>query len=625
MKNTIKIVLLCLITLSVQACKQPSTKKPKTVQKPNILWIVSEDNSPWLRCYGDSIATTPNLDKLASESILFTNAYSNAPVCAPSRNTLITGMFSPALGTQHMRSAYKIPDHIQFYPKLLKDAGYYTSNNSKKDYNTTDIPEIWNESSKTATYKNRQEGQPFFHIQNLMTSHESRLHRDSIPKNHNPESIKLYPYHPDTPEIRRDYAVYYDRLQDLDVEVGKILADLEKEGLSENTIVFYYSDHGGPVAGTKRFATQQGLHVPLIVHIPEKFQHLTKYKAKDRIERPISFIDFPPTLMELIDADIPEQFQGTPFLNPENDNNLVFGFAGRMDERINMVRTVTDGRYRYTRNYFPNTPYGTHLQFLWNAKGMQSWHETYLEGKTNKAQSTFFEARPFEELYDIVNDPFQLNNLFSEKKLNKEGKSGFALLKNTEQDKVRKLTKALVDWQIQNRDSGLIPEAMLQKLNDNGLIYDFTHSDSYPIKEIIALAQAAGSADHENFDQFITALRSEHPVKQYWAAIGFQNLKEAASLAIPDMKQLIFKVDSFVGIVLAETLYGLNEKKYALEYLLNILDHDQLLVRVQALNALDNMSEIPKVFEPTLKELANKIQGRKRPYDVRLAVYLLEK
>ncbi len=625
MKNTIEIVLFCFILISVLACKQAHIENSKTIQKPNILWIVSEDNSPWLGCYGDSIATTPNLDKLAAEGILFTNAYSNAPVCAPSRNTLITGIYSPALGTQHMRSTYKIPDSIQFYPTFLKDAGYYTSNNSKKDYNTTDITGVWNESSKTATYKNRQEGQPFFHIENLMTSHESRLHRDSIPRNHSPEDVKLYPYHPDTPEMRSDYAVYYDRLQDLDTKIGKILDDLKNEGLSENTIVFYYSDHGGAVAGTKRFATQQGLHVPLIVYVPEKFRHVTQYKRGDKVDRPVSFIDFPPTLLKLIGEDIPAQFQGTPFLNPENDNNLVFGFAGRMDERINMVRTVTDGRYRYTRNYLPYRPYGAHLQYLWNAKGMQSWHKAYLDKNTNPTQSAFFETRPFEELYDIKNDPFQLKNLLSEKKINKEGKSGFSLLSNTEQDKIRKLTKALVDWQIQNHDAGFIPEAMLQKLNNNGLIYDFTHSDSYPIKEIIALAQAAGSAGHENFDQFITALRSKHPVKQYWAAIGFQNLKEAASMAIPDMKQLIFKVDSFVGIVLAETLYGLNEKKYAFEYLLQALDHEHLMVRVQALNALDSMNKIPQAFKPKFQELANKIQGRKRPYDSRLAVYLLEK
>ncbi len=610
MKIVFKIVSICCILAFAKACKKAPEEVIEPNNKPNILWIVSEDNSPWLGCYGDSIATTPNLDKLASESILFTNAYSNAPVCAPSRNTLITGIFSPAMGTQHMRSAYKIPDSIQWYPKYLKEAGYYTTNNSKKDYNTSDKPEVWNESSKTATYRNRKEGQPFFHIQNLMTSHESRLHRDSVPRYHKPGDVKLYPYHPDTPEMRSDYAVYYDRLQDVDTEIGKILHHLEKEGLAENTIVFYYSDHGGPVAGTKRFATQQGLHVPLIVRIPEKFKHLTQYKPGTKVTRPVGFIDFPPTLIKLIGADIPEQFQGKPFLRPENEDNLVFGFAGRMDERINMVRTVTDGKYRYTRNYMPYRPYGQPVQFLWKAKGMQSWHQTYLNGKTNEAQAAFFEARPAEELYDIQKDPYQLHNLANN--------IAFAKAK-------QELSQQLTQWQIQNRDAGFIPEAMLQELDTKGTIYDYTHSDAYPIEEIMALAQAAGSGNQEHFSRFLEALKSNHPVKQYWGSIGLLHLKENAEPAVSDMKQIIFKATPFTGIVLAETLYGLDEKKYAFEYLLHALDHEQLMVRVQALNALDAMTGIPNVFTPKFKELANKIQGRKRPYDARLANYLMTK
>ncbi|GAA4273702.1 sulfatase [Aquimarina gracilis] len=609
MKKTCVYISFCFIFLS--SCKRDKSISHLSKELPNILWIVSEDNSPWLGCYGDNIATTPNLDKLASEGILFTNAYSNAPVCAPSRNTLITGMYSSGLGTQHMRSTYKIPDGIKFYPQFLKKAGYYTSNNAKKDYNTNDQTEAWDESSKRATYKNRKKGQPFFAIFNLHDSHESRLHRDSIPRNHQPNNVKLYPYHPDTPEMRSDYAVYYDRLQDMDTQVGMILNELDNEGLLENTIVFYYSDHGGPVAGTKRFATQQGLQVPLIVKVPKKFNHLTQYQAGDKVSRPVSFIDFPPTLMKLIGKDIPEQFQGNSFLDPESKKNLAFGFAGRMDERINMVRTVTNGRYRYTRNYLPHKPYGTYIRTLWKSKGMQSWYKAYLDNKTNPTQSSFFKKRPFEELYDIINDPYQLKNLAQEPSL-LEAKT--------------KLSDALTNWQIENRDTGFIPEAILQKINDSTLINNYSHSSySYPIKEIIALAEAAGSLEQDNLNHFIETLKSGHPIKQYWAAIGLQNLKHIAIPAVPEIKQLIFKTKPSVGIVLAEILYGLNEKKYAYEYLLNVLDHEQLMIRVQALNAMETMQDIPEIFIDKFKKLANKTEGVKRPYDARLAIHLLEK
>ncbi len=598
----------CIVWIIISTSCNTTEKKIALNDRPNILWIVSEDNSPWLGCYGDTIATTPHLDRFASQGILFTNAYSNAPVCAPSRNTLITGMYSPALGTQHMRSTYQIPDSIQFYPRYLKQVGYYTTNNVKKDYNTQDRPEIWNESSKTASYKNRKEGQPFFHIQNLMTSHESRLHRDSIPKNHKANDVILHPFHPDTPAMRNDYAVYYDRLQDLDTEIGKILTQLEEEDLAENTIVFYYSDHGGPIAGTKRYATQQGLHVPLLIRIPEKFKHLTSYKPGDKVHRPVGFIDFPPTLLELVGLAIPDQFQGTPFLNSKDENPLVFGFAGRMDEHMNMVRTVTDGNYRYTRNYMPNIPYGGYLQTLWKSKGMQSWHQAYRNQKTNVAQSAFFEARAFEELYDIKKDPFQLKNLAND----------------TLASQVKtKLSKALINWQIQNRDAGFIPEAMLQEIEHDNLIYTYIHSEAYPLEHVLNLIEENYKKDTIDTDELLTNFKHNHPIINFWIAQILSTQKNLNVKAVATLKKMLYGVKPFTGIVMAKALYNNDDKKYAFEYLLTTLDSEDLMIRVQALNALSQMENIPNVFNPKLNELAAETQGRKRPYDTRLAIHLL--
>lgn len=608
---TNKIYLLgLLIMLVLSGCKEANDIVAETsLEKPNILWIVSEDNSPWLGCYGDSLAITPNLDKLALEGILFTNAYSNAPVCAPSRNTLITGMYSPGLGTQHMRSTYSIPDSIQFYPQLLKDAGYYTTNNFKRDYNTLDRLEEWSDYSKTSSYKNRPNGMPFFSIINLHNTHESRLHRDSIPKT-STEQVTLYPYHPDTPQMRLDYAVYYDRIRDLDKEIGKILGRLEEEGLSENTIVFYYSDHGGAVAGTKRFATQQGLNVPLIVRVPKKFKHLTKYKPREKVVRPVSFIDFPPTLMQLAGIPIPKQFQGTPFLNPKHEKNLVFGFAGRMDERINMVRTVTNGKYRYTRNYFSYQPYGSHIQTLWKAKGMQSWHQAFLDRKTNTIQSSFFEPRPFEELYDISKDPYQTKNLAND--------PTFSKIKS-------RLSVALRNWQVSNKDAGFIPEAMLQQINEDGHVFRYSQSTDYPIETIMELIKKVNTAPDIHRQNFLDSLASEDSVIQFWAAQGLLKVDKLTTKELVTLKKMIRNVPPETGIVFAEVLFYNNEQEYATIFLQEMLDSPKLMNRVQALNVLSRIDKTPSDLKEKLKELGARQEGRKRPYDARIANYLLER
>ncbi|WP_373512121.1 sulfatase-like hydrolase/transferase, partial [Persicitalea sp.] len=216
-----------------QTTDQHQRLAPAAADRPNILWIVSEDNSPLIGAYGDKFATTPNIDKLATQGVLYTNAFATAPVCAPSRSTLITGMYPPSIGTENMRSDYAIPGFVKFYPKYLREAGYYTSNNVKKDYNVAEDQEnAWDESSGKATYENRKPGQPFFAIFNTTISHESCIH-NSIPTaelRHRPDKVTLPPYHPDTPEMRHDWAQYYDKVEDMDTFVGKVLADLEKSG-----------------------------------------------------------------------------------------------------------------------------------------------------------------------------------------------------------------------------------------------------------------------------------------------------------------------------------------------------------------------------------------------------------
>jgi len=602
-------VLFC--SLALTACQEQTEvprQETKAVQRPNILWIVSEDNSPWLGSYGDEVATTPRLDALAGQGIRYTRAYSNAPVCAPSRNALITGAYPIAFGTEHMRSGYKIPEEIRFYPGYLRDAGYYTTNNYKKDYNTIDQPEVWDESSREASYRNRAAGQPFFHIANLHVTHESSLHRGSTPLNHDPATVQLAPNHPDTPEARSDYAVYYDRLQDLDSQVGELLDQLEADGLADNTIVFYYADHGGAVAGTKRFLTEAGLHVPMIIRVPEQYRHLAGYELDETVDRPVSFVDLPATLLNLAGIELPAHMVGASVLH-ENYNRLVFAYGGRMDERRNLVRSVSDGYYRYTRNYLPHRPYGRQLGFLWRAPLMQSWVSEYEAGNLNAAQSAFFEPRDAEELYDIRKDPHGLVNL--------AGKPEFA-------GKAEELSLALTRWQVEQRDAGLIPEAMLLELDEQGVIRDYVLSENYPTEEIVQLAQMAGDRDAKNLDELLVQLQSGHPVKSYWAATGLLLLGDGAQPALPAIESAMQQLEPWTMVVLTELLINQGHVAMATPYLENALGSDNLMVRLQAMETIVETDLLDPALKPAIEAMVPE-DPKQRPYDGRMARYVMQR
>ena len=601
MKRTLIVFAATCLALAATITQAGET------EKPNILWIVSEDNGPWLGSYGDEFATTPRLDTLAAKSIRYTHAYSNAPVCAPTRSALITGAYPIAFGTENMRSTFKVPESVRFYPEYLREAGYYTSNNSKKDYNTVDRPQAWDESSTEAHWRNRAVGQPFFHVSNLFVTHESRLHRGSLAENHDPADVQLFPFHPDTPAVRNDYAVYSDRLQDMDAQAGEILDRLEADGLAENTVVFYYADHGGAVGGTKRFLTENGLHVPLIIHVPEKFRHLVAYEAGNTVDRPVSFIDLTATLMQLAGIEKPAHMVGGSVLKKEGAP-YAFAHGGRMDERINLVRSVSDGHYRYTRNYMPHRPYGRRLEYLWRAPLMQSWAEEYEAGRLNPSQSAFFEPRAAEELYDTQNDPHQLVNL--------AGQAGHAA-------KQEELSGALTAWQVEQRDAGLVPEAMLVEIDSKGLVRDYVASDAYPVEDIVELAQAAGNRDPASLGLFLEQLNSGHPVKAYWAATGILLLGDKARPALPAVTQALESVKPWTGVVLAEALIGLGRADACADYLETALGHENEMVRLAAMETMVETGLLEPGLEPAVRALVPDDPDA-LPYDGIMARYVIQ-
>ncbi|WPP51819.1 sulfatase-like hydrolase/transferase [Catalinimonas niigatensis] len=600
----LKVSLAFLLILLSRA----ESKAQQQTDQPNILWIVSEDNSPLIGAYGDEFATTPNIDQLASEGVLYQNAFAAAPVCAPSRSTLITGVWPTSMGTQHMRSTYPIPEMIKFFPRYLREAGYYTSNNVKKDYNTVDQPEAWDESSNQATYKNRKEGQPFFSVFNTTISHESSLHEPLASLVHDPEKVPIPPYHPRTPEMKHDWAQYYDKVQMMDAKVGEVLKELEASGLAENTIVFYYSDHGGVLGRSKRFMYESGLHIPLIIRFPEKYQHLAPGKAGSKTDRIVTFVDFAPTILSMAGVKIPEYMQGQAFLGEQQlePREYAQAFRGRMDERIDMSRSVRDKKYRYIRNYLPHKIYAQYIEYLWRAPSMRSWEQAYHAGELNEVQAKFFGTKPVEELYDVEADPHNVTNLAEDPQ---------------HQSILQRMRKANNKWVQESKDVGFLPEAMIEDIAKNTTLYEYARSGKYPVEKIIQAVEEVASGDVLKIMQHLT---SDNSVIRYWAATACTMVGEKAAPAEAELEKLTDDPETAVRIAAAEALYHLGEKELALQTLNEALKIDNEMARVQAINVLETMKadamptlSAVKALVPDDPEVNN--------YDVRAARRLVEK
>ena len=568
--------LLCL--MEITSCRPVSSSKQDL---PNILWLTSEDNSPFLGCYGDTFATTPNLDKLAAEGFLYTHAYANAPVCAPARNTIITGVYACSGGNQNMRSQYQKSDAIRFYPQFLRELGYYCTNNSKEDYNIDldQVKNIWDESSTTAHYKNRKPGQPFFAIFNTTVSHEHMIHTwtPNEELRHDPQKVPIPPYHPRTPEMEHDWAQYYDLVEDMDTWVGEKLKELDDAGLADNTIVIYYSDHGGILGRSKRYVYESGTRVPLIVRIPEKYKYLfPSAKPGTKVDRMISFVDLAPTLLSIAGISIPDYMQGDAFLGEQKtpDPEYAYMFRDRMDERFDLSRAVRDQEFRYIRNYMPHRIYGMHIDYLWKAPSVGSWEKAYLDGQCNTVQSAFWEPKPAEELYDTENDPWEVNNLAT----NPDYK-----------DVLERMRQANRDWILKIKDTGFIPEPDRPARVGEMPIYDYMRSGKVNLEEILDAADVASMGKKENLPALLKYLENEDSAIRYWGATGLLILGDKASPAKEQLEKAVHDPSSSVAIVAAEAIYKLGEKKLAERVLLDKLLKDDFTCTL-ALNSIDMLN-----------------------------------
>jgi N-sulfoglucosamine sulfohydrolase len=577
--------------------------------RPNILWITSEDNNTtFLGCYGNPFATTPTLDRLASEGILYRNAFCTAPVCAPTRSTIISGMYPTSLGTEHMRSTYPIPKSIRFFPQYLRDAGYYCTNNAKKDYNMPEPDGVWDESSKNATYRNRRPGQPFFAVFNIEISHESSLHKSISEPRHDPAKLKLPAYHPDTPEIRHDWAQYYDKVEDMDRRVGQLLADLGEEGLAEDTIVFYYADNGGILPRSKRFCYDSGLHVPMIIRFPGKYQHLAPARPGTRTDRLVTFVDLAPAVLSLAGIPIPPAMQGSAFLGSQQSHprEVACSFRGRMDERYDMVRTVRDKRYRYVRNYNPHRIYAQHVEYLWLMPATRSWERLYREGRCDPAQRAFWEPKAPEELYDLVRDPDEVHNLAGDP---------------AHQATLQRLRKSCLNWMMEVRDAGFVPEGEMVEYSKHGTLFDIVHDKNFPLQRIVDTADIATRRNSDLIPRLLERLDDSHPVVRYWAATGCLVLGEQAKAAVAKLKECLKDASADVRVTAAEALCAVGEAEIGLPVLIESLRHENGKIALHAANALECLGEKAR---PALQAL-EQVQKHPDDYVQRAARYTVSR
>ena len=558
--------------------------------KPNILWLTFEDTSPeFIGCYGNKVAKTPTMDKLAREGIRFTSAYSTGSVCSPSRNALILGCKTYTLGTGNHRSNYPIPDNMTGFPKYLRDAGYYTSNNAKTDYNTSAakriIQESWDESSGQAGWWKRKDGQPnaarpFFAVFNSMSSHQSRTMTepfayykkeiiDQLPeaKQTKDADVLLPPFFRDTPEMRKQAARIYNSITKTDTEFGELLARLEKEGLRENTIIFVFADHGEGMPDAKTNGKGLGHRVPFIVWFPEKYKHLSPWKQHGSVtDEKIDFVDLAPTVLSLAGVKIPAYMQGRSLVGenrqPERRTTeppYLFLSSDRSDESYDLTRTVIKGHYAYTRVFMPYVPELRYFQYMDIGEITQHIRSDFKDKKLNAVQQQMLLPRPAELLYDLEKDPWEIDNLVT--------KNGYETLLNECRTQLR-------DHILNQRDVLFLPEYEIAALSKTTNAYTFRQQDAnYPIRDIYVAASLSGFRDAATLTKQIGLLNSGNPVVRYWALMGLRSQSKAALM--PYQAQLTASLtDSHPlnQVIAASILNGNFDDKPARSVLLKHLD-----------------------------------------------------
>jgi uncharacterized sulfatase len=614
-----------LLLVSVLWLSAPSAQAQE--QRPNVLWITCEDISPHVGCYGDPYAVTPNIDKLATQGVRYTNAFAPIGVCAPSRSTLITGMWACSIGSHHMRCQVKLPDDVKCFPEYLRQAGYYCTNNVKTDYNFAQPASAWDESSGKAHWKNRRAGQPFFSVFNFTSCHESQIRLPEAEyqkrtaqftdkERHDPAKAHIPPYHPDTPEVRKDWARYADMITYMDKQVGDVLQQLDKDGLAEDTIVFYFSDHGAGMPRSKRWLYDSSLKVPCIVRFPKKYEALAPGKPGTTTDRLVTFADFGPTVLSLVALKTPPAMQGQPFLGKHaaKPREYVYGFRDRMDDRYDMIRAARDQRFKYIRNYHPEKPWfhDQFISYMYEMPTMKVWQRLADEGKLTGPPAIFMaKTRPMEELYDTQADPHEIRNL-----------AGLPEHKAT----LEKLRAACRTWQKDIIDLGLLPESDLRSRFGKTPEYTAVRLDpkAYPLERIAAAADLANRMDAALQPQLIDLLKDQDVAVRWWGTVGLGSLggRKLADekAAVEALRKALSDPSATVRVGAADALCRLNQFDEAVPVLGKALADGNEWLRLEAVNVLDRIDEKAR---PVL-EAIQQAKGDKNQYVVRVVEHTLK-
>lgn len=617
-----KILILSLVFTAyffqgLQAGRQ--NKNPR----PNILWVTIEDTSPqFIGCYGNKNAQTPVIDKLAEQGVRFTNAFSTGTVCSPSRTAIITGTKTYKTGTGNHRSKYPIPEFIKGFPYYLQKSGYYTTNNQKTDYNVADekefIKEAWNESSGKAGWWDRKPGQPFFAVFNYNESHQSRTMTETYEwyltnvfnelttdERIGDNDFEMPPFYRESPEMRKQFARVYNSIKLTDKRIGELLARLEKDNLKDSTIIFFYADHGEGMPRGKTNGINYGYRVPFIIWFPEMYKHLSPWGTASVVSNElVDFTDLAPTLISLAEGKIPDHMIGRPMLGKSRAKPVDYLYlsSDRSDNGIDMIRTVTDGKYVYSRNFMPFIPEARYIRYMEIGEIKQQMRKDLAENKLNPLQKSLFDDRPAEFLFDIENDLWETNNLAGDPKF------------KTVLEKMRNLQKEEI---LSSSDVMFLPEYEIDILSKSTTAYQFRlDKASCPLEEIFNAASLSGFRGKDVTAKQVELLGNTNKIIRYWAILGLR------SQSVEDLKQDSAKIikameDDYlpVAVIASSITFEMLGNKTAEEYLKKFCVSKNLNISLMAINYL-LYTKNKKPFIETI-QIVHKMEDR--DYNIKAA------
>lgn len=589
---------------------EASAANNKKKERPNILWVTFEDTSSYeFGCYGNKDVHTPNADSLAAQGIQFMNAWSVAPQSSPARSSLITGCYAPTYGMDVHPVSYDTPADI-FFPQRLREAGYYCTNNSKTHYNSTNNNKAcWDECTKTASYNSPKRGkdQPFFAVFNTVTSHMGRVRtfhtdgrRDYTKEGIYTELLTLPSYVPDLPEVRSDYAGHLEAVQDVDTWLGFFLKDLKDKGLDDNTIIFFFSDHGGCVPRGKGYLYESGLKVPLIAYFPKKWKHLANGKSgKDNSL--VNFTDLGPTVLSLAGVKPTKNMQGKAIFGEyasKEERKVQFAFAANQLHHFMPVRAVTDGHIKYMRSYIPYRQFALRNYYQWGMPSNKAWDKLVLGNhNTNPDWALTFDAHPAEMLFDLDKDPGELHDLSS----SPEYAEVLAKMRNELSNHIRS-----------THDLGFF----LPTSRTGHVLYDVVRKEKYPMEELYKLVEAAGIGDITSLPLFEKAIASSHRDMRFWGAVGYAELahKKQISQCPQALADLLKDEDPYVASEAAYAAAYLGKPQEGIARLINPAKEEDRKIGYSSLECISldpTMRDYIRQFLPQLKEAAETLPRKK--------------